>query len=233
MGLPKLLNYLNFTKKSTDSNPTTYADMLRLFNNHGALHEALVNTVLWQPSTAYSVGAEVKSPSLSAGCVARCTKAGTTGASEPSWTAAGTTITDGTATWSINNAEASASSAMAAKSSLTLPDVSTDSLIYKILKKVLDASGAEYVLAINGYIDFGALFGHVTIQWGKYNGDNYEKFGDNYAAKPPKWFNSGGWIYPLITTQSGENDNFISLGNHGCVFADTSFRIIVYLCVKY
>ena len=101
MGIWKLLNHKNDMKKSTDAQPTTWGDMYRFFENHGAITESLVNALLWQPETTYKVGAGVSSPSLPPGTIARCTVAGTTGGEEPQWTAVGTTLTDGTVTWLI------------------------------------------------------------------------------------------------------------------------------------
>ena len=82
------------------SKPTTYANMYDFMKNQNNVTLALANG-LWQPSTAYSVGAVVHSPSLPAGCKATCTTAGTTGSTEPKWTAYGTTITDGTVKWAV------------------------------------------------------------------------------------------------------------------------------------
>lgn len=82
------------------SKPTTYANMYDFMKNQNNVTLALANG-LWQPSTAYSVGAIVHSPSLPAGCKATCTTAGTTGSTEPGWTAYGTTVSDGTVTWKI------------------------------------------------------------------------------------------------------------------------------------
>lgn len=82
------------------SKPTTYAYMHDYMKNQNNVTLALANG-LWQPSTAYSVGAVVHSPSLPAGCKATCTTAGTTGSTEPKWTAYGTTVTDGTCKWKV------------------------------------------------------------------------------------------------------------------------------------
>lgn len=82
------------------SRPTTYANMYDFMKNQNNVTLALANG-LWQPSTDYSVGAVIHSPSLPAGCKATCTTAGTTGSTEPKWTAYGTTMTDGTVKWKI------------------------------------------------------------------------------------------------------------------------------------
>lgn len=82
------------------SKPTTYANMYDFMKNQNNVTLALASG-LWQPSTAYSAGAVVHSPSLPAGCKATCTTAGTTGSTEPKWTAYGTTVTDGTVKWKV------------------------------------------------------------------------------------------------------------------------------------
>lgn len=82
------------------SKPTTFANMYDFMKNQNNVTLALANG-LWQPSTAYSVGAVVHSPSLPAGCKATCTTEGTTGSTEPKWTAYGTTVTDGMVKWKV------------------------------------------------------------------------------------------------------------------------------------
>ena len=86
------------------SKPTTFANMYDFMKNQNNVTLALANG-LWQPGTAYSVGAVVHSPSLPAGCKATCTTAGTTGSTEPKWTAYGTTVTDGGVKWKIETDE--------------------------------------------------------------------------------------------------------------------------------
>lgn len=83
MGVPKSLDYKDFMNKSTSANPTTWDDMYRFFGNQGEITAALVKSLLYQPDTAYSIGAIVYSPSLPAGTIAKCTLAGTTGSTEP------------------------------------------------------------------------------------------------------------------------------------------------------
>ena len=85
MGVPKSLDYKDFMNKSTSANPTTWDDMYRFFGNQGEITAALVKSLLYQPSTAYSSGAIVYSPNLPAGTIAKCTNAGTTGSAEPVW----------------------------------------------------------------------------------------------------------------------------------------------------
>lgn len=83
------------------SKPTTYANMYDFMKNQNNIVINLAKG-LWQPSTAYTVGTIIRSPNLPAGCVATCTTAGTTGSTEPKWTAYGTTVADGTCKWKVN-----------------------------------------------------------------------------------------------------------------------------------
>lgn len=43
--------------------------------------------------------------------------------------------------------------------------LSSDSLMAKLMKLVLDATGVKYLMGTNGYICFGSLFGGLIIQW--------------------------------------------------------------------
>ena len=82
------------------SKPTTFANMYDFMKNQNNVVMAL-SSGLWQPSTAYTAGQVVHSPSLPAGCKATCTTEGTSGSTEPKWTAYGTTVTDGTVKWKV------------------------------------------------------------------------------------------------------------------------------------
>lgn len=83
------------------SKPTTYANMYDYMKNQNNIVMNLASGI-WQPSTVYAVGTIIRSPNLPAGCVATCTTAGTSGTTEPKWTAYGTTVTDGSCKWKVN-----------------------------------------------------------------------------------------------------------------------------------
>lgn len=109
MGVPKSLDYKDFMRKSNSVNPTTWDDMYRFFGNQGEITAALVKSLLYQPSTSYSIGAIVYSPNLPAGTIAKCTNAGTTGSTEPAWPAVGSAVYDGTARWIVENMQSASS----------------------------------------------------------------------------------------------------------------------------
>ena len=43
--------------------------------------------------------------------------------------------------------------------------VTTDSVLGKLIKMLLDASGVKYLIDTNGYVCFGSLFGGLILQW--------------------------------------------------------------------
>ena len=45
--------------------------------------------------------------------------------------------------------------------------LTSDSLLAKMIQKVLTATGVKYSMGQNGYICLGSLFGGLIIQWGK------------------------------------------------------------------
>ena len=82
-------------------NATTMQQMQNLFGNWSDVLATFVKC-LWQPSKAYVVNQIVWSPSMPANTVAICTKAGTSGSSEPSWPRlVNGTASDGGATWKL------------------------------------------------------------------------------------------------------------------------------------
>lgn len=48
----------------------------------------------------------------------------------------------------------------------------TNSWFGQLLKLVLNASGMKYLIAKNGYICFGSLFGGLILQWGNFEGQD-------------------------------------------------------------
>ena len=53
-------------------------------------------------------------------------------------------------------------------------ELTTDSVMGKLMKMLLNASGVKYSIDTNGYVCFGSFFGNLIIQWGHgYQGDVY------------------------------------------------------------
>ena len=140
MGVPKSLDYKDFMSKSTSTNPTTWDDMYRFFGNQGEITAALVKSLLYQPDTAYSMGAIVYSPNLPAGTIAKCTVAGTTGSTEPAWPAAGSAVNDGTVRWLVENSGGSNITVDATLDS-TSSNAIANKAVYAALNNKLDKNG--------------------------------------------------------------------------------------------
>lgn len=140
MGVPKSLDYKDFMNKSTSANPTTWDDMYRFFGNQGDVTSALVKSLLYQPDTAYSIGAIVYSPNLPAGTIAKCTVAGTTGSTEPVWPAADSAVNDGTVRWLVENSGGSNITVDATLDS-TSSNAIANKAVYAALNNKLDKNG--------------------------------------------------------------------------------------------
>lgn len=57
-------------------------------------------------------------------------------------------------------------SSLASKTLGTVVDaITTDSVLGKLIKMLLNASGVKYLIDTNGYICFGEYFGGLIIQW--------------------------------------------------------------------
>lgn len=94
----------------TDENPTTQQEYQEAVRNWVTTEEAIVDSHLWQPTTNYNVGNQIKTPSLPSQCVLVCTAAGTSGNEEPDYTNVdvGDSVTDGTVTWLVSETLTSA-----------------------------------------------------------------------------------------------------------------------------
>ena len=162
MGVPKSLDYKDYMSKSTSANPTTWDDMYRFFGNQGEITAALVKSLLYQPDTAYSIGAIVYSPNLPAGTIAKCTLAGTTGSTEPVWPAAGSAANDGTVRWLVENSGGSNITVDA-----TLDSISSNAIankaVYAALNNKLDKNGtAMYASRDSSGNVFGTTYATKT-----------------------------------------------------------------------
>lgn len=104
MGVIKFLRDISgLFNWNTDDNPTSEQDYMNAVKNWQETEKNLVDTVLWQPTTAYAVGNTVKTPSLPSQYCLVCTTAGTSGANEPTYSSVsvGDSVSDGSVTWEI------------------------------------------------------------------------------------------------------------------------------------
>lgn len=103
MTIPSIDSFSNYNKYKSEAGYTKQADMMRYLANQNDCLTALTQALLWQPETAYEVGKVIQSPTMPTGVRARVTQAGTSGQAEPAWTDAGTTVTDGTITYTMES----------------------------------------------------------------------------------------------------------------------------------
>ena len=62
--------------------------------------------------------------------------------------------------------------------------LTSDSLLAKMIQKVLEATGVKYSMEQNGYICFGSLFGGLIIQWGRNYSDTMIGFPIAFSVPP-------------------------------------------------
>ena len=130
------------------SKPTTFANMYDFMKNQNNIVMNLASGI-WQPSTAYTVGTIIRSPSLPAGCVATCTAPGTSGTTEPIWTAYGTTVTDGACKWKVNTD----SQDTITKETASAIKSAVDAAVARITKTLSDNMHAQYPVGCYIYSD--------------------------------------------------------------------------------
>lgn len=100
MSLPKCMDFTDYNRYPGEENPTTDAQMQDFMLNQNLLVKAAAAR-MWQPSTEYTVGEVITSPSMPAGTEAVCTGAGMSdSALEPSWVVE-SVVPDGTCFWQL------------------------------------------------------------------------------------------------------------------------------------
>lgn len=84
--------------------------------------------------------------------------------------------------------------------------LTSDSLLAKMIQKVLTATGVKYNMAQNGYLCFGSLFGGLVIQWGRVSGPPNNRF---------DWDGSHGYETQVDTTLpiSFKNSSLFAVAN--------------------
>lgn len=174
MGVIKFLRDISgLFNWNTDDNPTSEQTYMNAVKNWQETEKNLVDTVLWQPLTEYSVGNVVKTPSLPSQRCLVCTTAGTSGANEPtygeSWF-----ITDGSVTWQEMSIGASTftyskadydHSLMANEGTelISLSLLAGTWVVTGTVKYTSVTSGKSYAIAIEKSVSFNNT--HESVVW--------------------------------------------------------------------
>lgn len=86
--------------------------------------------------------------------------------------------------------------------------LTSDSLLAKMIQKVLEATGVKYSLGQNGYVCFGSLVGGLIIQWGA------QASGNNWDVYYPIVFNNN--VYGVFVSDYNAGNNELQYaGIHG------------------
>ncbi|WP_288298776.1 phage baseplate protein [uncultured Megasphaera sp.] len=156
MTIPSIDSFSNYNKYKSEAGYTKQADMMRYLANQNDCLTALTQALLWQPETAYEVGKVIQSPTMPTGVRARVTQAGTSGQAEPAWTDAGTTVTDGTITYTMESLDYAALIAAATSS---LQATMTEAIATAKKEALLEAHPVGSYYWSNDSTDPGTLFG--------------------------------------------------------------------------
>lgn len=142
-----------YFKYPSDENPTTQQDYQNAVKNWVATETSLVDAILWQPTTEYSAGNLVKTPSIPSQYALVCTEGGLSGATEPDYTGVnlGDTVTDGTVTWLIDRI-ATKANIDALTNVVTVNAADVISLAYQ---------GTTYFSGVSGTLT--VIGGHIVI----------------------------------------------------------------------
>ena len=103
MTIPAIKSFTNYNKYKTESGYTKQGELQQYMQNQNDCLAALTQAMLWQPETSYEIGKVITSPSMPTGVRAKVMAAGKTSDTEPTWTAVGTTVEDGTVAYIIES----------------------------------------------------------------------------------------------------------------------------------
>ena len=113
-------------------------------------------------------------------------------------------------------------------------ELTTDSVLGKLMKLLLNASGVKYSIDTNGYVCLGSFFGGLIIQWGRYNGTGRRVKYPLTFSRAFTFVTSGGYstIVPSIT--GSESDilsgvpYFARITNSNSMQADDGSKCQIY-----
>lgn len=173
MTIPSIDSFSNYNKYKSEAGYTKQADMMRYLANQNDCLTALTQALLWQPETAYEVGKVIQSPTMPTGVRARVTQAGTSGQAEPAWTDAGTTVTDGTITYTMESLDyaaliAAATNMLKRNKAYSIGDIAYSSYLpsWARLECVTAGTTADTVpSSITMVSSGGVLISDGTVTW--------------------------------------------------------------------
>lgn len=105
--------------------------------------------------------------------------------------------------------------------------LTSDSLLAKMIQKVLTATGVNYSMGQNGYICFGSLFGGLIIQWGIVNSQtriNLPLSAGILRYTVSIWDNKDSSHFISV---SGTNDGYIQIINATGISTGTCFYLAI------
>lgn len=100
--------------------------------------------------------------------------------------------------------------------------LTSDSLLAKMIQKVLTATGVRYSMGQNGYICFGSLFGGPIIQWGYATATHSSKNPTPFAIAFPVCMLSCAFIPLDLNNTNNYRVSYSELTNTGIALVTTS-----------
>lgn len=84
-------------------------------------------------------------------------------------------------------------------------ELTTDSVMGKLIKMLLNASGVKYSIDTNGYVRLGSFFGGLIIQWGNANSNSLANFPIAFSsfARVICTCNDSEWVWATGLSKTG------------------------------
>lgn len=204
MAITKLFSSVEDYIKWGVTTKQTFSELIR--NIFSSTKSMLNAQRLWQPETNYNLNEVIVSPSLPPNCAAKVVKAGTSGKAEPTWSAVGAQITDGTVIYSIQ---------YKVLDKATLDEVVKGNDIYKyITPQILNLCLAKKV------DDTAVTPEYLSKKMGAYS-VNYVPEDDS----PRSWYNLGfctiRYTASMILGQPTRHGLLLNIPNYGSSYSVT------------
>ena len=109
--------------------------------------------------------------------------------------------------------------------------LTSDSLLAKMIQKVLEATGVKYSLGQNGYVCFGSLVGGLIIQWGNFQGATTQT--QTFPITFSEIFNLQLWQYDGVQLQYSATTNNITFTVNSVTHSSGLTHIRYWLAIGY